>query len=184
MTPLSITAIENLLNYACTHFEIHQTRNTKTCCLAVPLLPCRDQPDDFVNMLKRVASKTSLSLEHFEFYIDDDLLDDRHMRNILQAIASLPVNLSIRNFSFSLNSLAFLNQINCQSIRINMEALHKAEVTADPEWLQHLLAPCRKKNLLLFAEHIASDNDLLLAKQIGCSEASGHHINHLYQLNQ
>lgn len=182
LAPLSITAIENLLNYACTHFEILQSRNNKTCCLSVPLLPCRDHPDDFVNMLKRVASKTSLSLEHFEFYINDDLLHDKHMLNTLAAIASLPINLSIKDFSFSLNSLTFLNQINCQSIRLNIESLRRAQVTSNLEWFLHMLTPCKQKNLQIFAEQISSDSDLELAEQIGCTEASGSLINHIYKL--
>lgn len=182
LAPLSITAIENLLNYACTHFEILQSRNNKTCCLSVPLLPCRDQSDDFVNMLKRVSSKTSLSLEHFEFYIDDDLLHDKQMLTTLEAIASLPASLSIRNFSFSLNSLAFLNQKSCQSLRLNFEALHKAQVTSNLEWLELMLSPYKQKNLQLFAEHVSSDSDLELAEQIGCTEASGSLINHIYKL--
>lgn len=183
LAPLSIIAMENLLNYACTHFEIVQTRNDVTCCLAVPLLPCNAQPQDFVDMFKRVTSKTTLSLEHIEFYVDANLLEDRQMLDTLEMVSALPNSISISNFSFSLNTLAFLNQVSCQSIRLNIETLHKARVASEPEWLVHMLSPYTKQKLYFFAENISSENDLALAKQVGCTEATGSYIKHIYALN-
>jgi len=171
---VSIAAIENLVSYAFNKFNILKQNQPDIKVLSLPLFPFMGPPESYTNLLNKLAHDTNTDLADIELTTEQCSLADLKVLNLLKAISSLPVSLSINKFTFSLHTLQHLKNFRCNSIQLYLPLISSA-FSGQPDYslLRQMLEPYKTFDLKLIAEHLETPEQLSLIKELGCAEAAG-----------
>jgi CheY-like chemotaxis protein len=165
-----IHAMEHLLNSFCQGYLLAKQQYPTANILSLPLWPVRTAGNTLIEALNGLEKKFGIPLFQVQLRIHECYSDSE---TLLRALPStLPVQLCIDEFSFSVRNLDLVNQHSHQSLMINM-ATTRQLLENKTGWLNDAVELYKSKGIILHACGVCEPEDLQLSISLGCTSASG-----------
>jgi diguanylate cyclase (GGDEF)-like protein len=145
--------------------------------VAVNVSPVQFRRTDIVKTVSTVLAKTGLSPGRLELEITETLLldDNKDVRSTLRELRSLGVNISLDDFGTGYSSLAYLRRFAVDKVKIDRSFV--AGIDRDQDHLaivQAIGGLADALGMKSVAEGVETEEQLLLVRASGCTEAQGH----------
>jgi EAL domain-containing protein (putative c-di-GMP-specific phosphodiesterase class I) len=162
--------MEHLLNAFCQGYQREKQLYPTANILSLPLWPVRTAGNTLIQALNGLEKKFGIPLFQVQLRVHECYSDSE---TLLRALPStLPVQMCIDEFSFSVRNLELVNQHSHQSIMINM-AKTRELLENKTAWLNDAMELYKNKGIILHACEVCDPEDLQLAINLGCTSASG-----------
>lgn len=165
-----IHSMEHLLNTFCKDYQQAKQQYPTANIFSLPLWPVRTAGNTLIKALNGLEKTFGIPLYQVQLRIHECYSDSETLMRALPS--TLPVQLCIDAFSFSLRNLELINQHSYQSIMIDMTETRKL-LENKTSWVAEALQLYKDKGVILHACGVSHPEDLQLAISLGCISASG-----------
>lgn len=165
-----ILAMEHLLNNFCRGYQQQKQQYPTANILSLPLWQVRTAGNTLIHALNELEKKFDIPLYQVQLRIHECYSDSETLLRTLPS--TLPVQLCIDAFSFSVRNLELINQHGYQSVMIDISETRK-RLENKTAWLTDALQLYKNKGAILHACDVCQPEDLQLAISLGCMSASG-----------
>lgn len=169
---IGMSAADHLLNSFALGYQQQKDLQPDVNTLSLPVWPSYNASTGFIDTLKSLDKKFGIPLDQIELRIHECHFYQASIVGLLPMLATLPVQLCIDGFSFSLRSLDHVIAHSCKHIMIDMTETRK-HLASNDLWLDAAAQIYKDKGVTLHACGVNRPDDLQLAIRIGCVSASG-----------
>jgi len=147
--------------------------------VAVNLSARQFEQENLSEKIDRILSETGFEPENLELELTESVL----MKNIEQAIVLLKslykkgIKTSIDDFGTGYSSLNYLKQLPVQKLKIDKSFIRNlAKGSGDEAIVRAIIAMGTNMNMILLAEGVEDQKQLLFLKEQGCHEVQGYYV--------
>ena len=149
------------------------------CTVAVNLSPRQFRDQDFVDFVKECLDSSNVPPERLEFEITEGVLmiGQSCVDEVLSALHTLGVKLSMDDFGTGYSSLSYLRQYDFDLLKIDRSFV--SGITAnkeDRDLVTATIAMAHSLNMRVVAEGVETAEQLMVLDELGCDIAQGYHF--------
>ncbi len=131
---------------------------------------------DFVDKVEDMLNRHRMQPELLEFEITETsaMSDVEHTLKVMYAIRKLGISFSIDDFGTGYSSLAYLSRMPVSTLKIDKKFVDDLE--ENPGLIKTMIAIGREMRLVVVAEGVETEKQLLALTDMGCDEIQGYYF--------
>ncbi|AMD00610.1 EAL domain-containing protein [Halomonas chromatireducens] len=165
-----------VLERACLDMRLLDTRGLEGLKVAVNLSPMQFHRSGFLETLRETLGRLSFPANRLELELTEGVLlnDAEEAVEILHALRSMGVEVSIDDFGTGFSSLNYLKHLPISKVKIDRSFVSEVIDSADDASIvQAIISMAHHLGLLVVAEGIETDEQHSLLKEYGCEIFQG-----------
>lgn len=173
-TGLIIPLTHHVLQMACRHNQ-RWMRHGMPLRLAVNLSASQFEDVDLVRDVRSVLQETGMMPELLELEITEHTMmrDTRQTMQTLAGLKALGVQIALDDFGIAYSSLAYLNRLQVDTIKIDRSFINGIPGVADAAIVEAILSMGRRMDIAVVAEGVETQEQMTFLRKLFCDEIQG-----------
>ena len=170
---------EWVLREACTFAARWTSETGQAPSIAVNVSPDQLRGTEFSAMVKTVLQQTGLAPERLELEITEDVLvsDFEKVKDILQGLKDIGVEIAVDDFGSGQTSLRYLNQLPISKLKIDRSFIqHLSADTRAADITRSIVDLGRTLGVSVLAEGVEEQSQLQMLKNWQCDQVQGYYF--------
>lgn len=177
-TGLILSIGEWILYEACLQNKTWQNEGYPPLRMAVNISSRQFQQSNFVEMVRKILSKTGLDPKYLEFELTESIIQNsKHAILTMHQLKEMGIHLSIDDFGTGYSSLSYLKTLPIDTLKID-QAFTKNIFTdpKDASLMSTIINMAHNLDLNVVAEGVETLEQLQFLQQRNCNEAQGYYF--------